>query len=161
VNDCEAGDNPTAGATDPYPSNRIVQAFPAGSTILDVNLKLNGLTHSFPDDVDVLLSKGELARTVMSDVGGSDAVASIILRLDDEAATSLPDEALLTSGRFKPTNKPSEEDRPDEFPRRASLSGFDGLSPNGTWRLRVFDDSQVDCGRLEQGWSLTIRASVP
>jgi hypothetical protein len=164
-NDCESG--PTEGAADPYPSNRIVQAFPAGSTILDVNLKLIDFTHTYPDDVHMLLSKGSQSRMVMSDVGDGEDVAGIILILDDEAARPLPDEEQLTSGRFKPTNVDDEHD-PVEFPEPVGdvkvnhhLRGFDGLNPNGKWQLRVVDDQGADCGRLEQGWGLKITASVP
>jgi hypothetical protein len=166
VNDCESG-GPTEGAADPYPSNRIVQAFPAGSTITDVNLKLIDFTHTYPDDVDVLLSKGSQSRTVMSDVGDGEGVAGIILILDDEAARPLPDEEQLTKGVYKPTNVDDEHD-PVEFPEPVGdvkvnhhLRGFDGLNPNGKWQLRVVDDQGADCGRLEQGWGLKITASVP
>jgi hypothetical protein len=165
-NDCESG--PTEGAADPYPSIiRVGGAFPAGSTITDVNLKLNEFTHTYPDDVHMLLSKGSQSRTVMSDVGDGEDVAGITLQLDDEAARPLPDEEQLTSGRFKPTNVDDEHD-PVEFPEpvgdvkvNSHLRGFDGLSPNGKWKLRVFDDANGDCGRLESGWGLTIKASVP
>jgi hypothetical protein len=165
VNDCESG--PTEGAADPYPSNRIVQAFPAGSTILDVNLKLIDFTHTYPDDVHMLLSKGSQSRMVMSDVGDGEDVAGIILILDDEAARPLPDEEQLTKGVYKPTNVDDEHD-PVEFPEPVGdvkvnhhLRGFDGLNPNGKWQLRVVDDQGADCGRLEQGWGLKITASVP
>jgi hypothetical protein len=162
--DCSNGD--TEGPARPYPSVRPVKAFAAGSNILDVNLVLKGFSHTYPDDVDVLLSKGLRSRTVMSDVGDGDEVTSIFLKLDDEAANFLPDEDELTSGRFKPTNV-QDDGEGDAFPepvgnvnQRSSLKGFDGLSPNGKWKLRVADDAGSDCGSLEQGWSLTIRARV-
>jgi hypothetical protein len=149
VSDCDSG--PTQGVTESYPSQRSIQSFPAGSTISDVNLVLRDYTHSFPDDVGVLLSKGGRNRLVMDNVGGPFGVNDINLTLNDEAATHLPNDEQLVSGSFKPTNP---------FNATASLSGFDGLSPNGTWNMRVADKSKGDCGEFGDGWSLIIRARV-
>jgi hypothetical protein len=103
-------------------------------------------------------------RTVMSDVGNGGAVNNITLRLDDEAATSLPDAAPLTGGTFRPTNVdtttdtfPSPAPTPSGLPQ---LSGFDGLNPNGTWSLWVVDDASGDVGEFAGGWSIKIRARV-
>ena len=164
VVDCGSG--PTQGAAASYPSAKTIKAFPAGSTIRDVNLVLRNFSHSFPDDVDVLLSKGQRNRTVMSDVGAGDDVNNITLTLDDEASTPLPDQQPpLASGTFKPFNSEGI----DEFPgiaaadvsTNSSLSGFDGRNPNGIWALRVVDDTDDDCGQIGGGWTLIIKASVP
>ncbi|CAN5244254.1 hypothetical protein BH18ACT10_BH18ACT10_04950 [soil metagenome] len=135
----------TSGAATPYPSEKNVSGFKQG-TILDVDLTLKNYTHAFPDDVDVLLSKENsgVNRTVMSDVGGSFPVNNITLKLDDEATNGLlPDNGPLVGGRFKPTNVGSGDAFPAPAPApdgRKALSGFDGLNPNGTWKLRVVDD---------------------
>ena len=142
---------PTEGKAAPYPSQLSIGSFPAGTTILDVNLKLRRFTHASPDDVGVLLSKGGRNRLVMDNVGGPFDVNDINLTLNDEAATHLPNDEQLVSGSFKPTNP---------FNATASLSGFDGLSPNGTWNMRVADKSKGDCGEFGDGWSLIIRARV-
>jgi hypothetical protein len=162
-----------AGLAEPYPSIRSVQAFPSGSTILDVNLVLRGFSHTHPDDVDVLLTKGipkgSRARTVMSDVGSNKGVNDITLTLDDEADEPLPEEGPLVSGRFKPTNLAGGLGTItlDLFPppvgninANPSLN-FEGLSPNGQWKLRVADDESADCGEFAGGWSLIIKARVP
>jgi hypothetical protein len=164
---CQTGE--TEGAASPYPSKRNVQAFPEGSTTLDVNLVLRSFWHSFPDEVDVLLSKGVRTRTVMSDAGGSDDVNGITLNLDDEAANGhLPDESQLVSGRFKPTNYVGDDGGLDDFPEPvpdfsplSALSRFDGTNPNGLWKLRVNDDAAGDCGQFAGGWRLIIKARVP
>ena len=148
--DCSSG--PTQGVAEPYPSRRSIGAFAAGSTISDVNLVLRDFSHTYPDDVGVMLSKGGRDRLVMDDVGGGTTVNDITLTLDDEAATPMPDNEQLVSGSFQPTNP---------FNFNAPLSGFDGLSPNGTWNLRVADEAQADCGEFGGGWSLIIRARVP
>jgi hypothetical protein len=147
------GSGPTQGKAGPFPSRLRIQDFPAGSTITDVNLKLRGFTHTFPDDVGVILSKGvQPGRLVMEHVGDGDNVSDITLTLDDEAANDLPDEDALVTGRFKPTNG---------YDKIESLAAFDGLSPNGNWTLRVVDHVDGDCGELGDGWSLRIEARVP
>jgi hypothetical protein len=121
----------------------------------------------------------------MSDVGGpplfgdTAIVNGINLTLDDEAANSLPDNALLTTGTYKPTKGTtpfcnafldfrclSYVDDPvlDIWPSPATalsvsgrqLSGFHGKAPNGTWKLYVIDDTQGGVGTFASGWSLEI-----
>ena len=153
----------TSGTAVPYPSERSVQGFNQG-TILDVNLSLKNFSHTFPEDVDVLLSKKGRTRTVMSDVGGSADVTNITLNLDDEAPNGfLPDSGPLVGGRFRPTNIGAGDIFPQPTPTPSSqseLSGYDGMNPNGPWRLRVVDDTGADVGRFAGGWSITIRARV-
>jgi hypothetical protein len=156
-----------SGPAAPYPSEKNV-TFPSGSHIRDVNLTLKNYTHTYPDDVDVLLKKGTHNRTVMSDVGDEFDVSTISLVLNDEASSTLPDGAQLAGGSYKPSNAEDNPDEGDEFPApapiqdtRSALSGFDTLNPNGTWKLFVQDDANDDCGKFGGGWSLTIKAAVP
>lgn len=154
----------SSGAATPYPSERNVQGFDQG-IVLDVNLTLKNYTHTFPDDVDVLLSKKGKTRTVMSDVGFNTPANNITLKLDDESPNGpLLDNGPLVGGSFRPNN----EDGVDSFPAptptpsaQSALSGFDGINPNGTWKLRVVDDvPSVDGGQFAGGWSITIKARV-
>ena len=156
-----------SGPATPYPSEKNV-TFPSGSHIRDVNLTLKNYTHTFPDDVDVLLKKGTHNRTVMSDVGSNEDVSNITLVLNDEATSALPDDVGLVGGSFKPRNVEDNPDGGDQFPApaptqdtRSALSGFDTLNPNGTWKLFVQDDGGGDCGKFGGGWSLRIKAAVP
>ena len=156
-----------SGPAAPYPSEKNV-TFPSGSHIRDVNLTLKNYTHTFPDDVDVLLKKGTHNRTVMSDVGSNEDVSNITLVLNDEATSALPDDVGLVGGSFKPRNVEDNPDGGDQFPApaptqdtRSALSGFDTLNPNGTWKLFVQDDGGGDCGKFVGGWSLRIKAAVP
>ncbi|HEU5430682.1 MAG TPA: hypothetical protein VFU81_03415 [Thermomicrobiales bacterium] len=154
------------GPAAPYPAPIRVSGLTKGR-ILDVVLRLNGLTHFYPDDLDILLTApGGQNAIVLSDVGSNNLVANITLTLDDEAAAPLPDIDRLTSGRFKPTNV-VEAGFPDGFPAPApspsgavALSTFDGANPNGVWSLFIFDDSQGDAGGVARGWALTIEARV-
>jgi hypothetical protein len=155
------------GPATPYPSTVAAGGMRRGK-ILDVNLTLKGYTHTYPDNVDVMLvGPGGQNAIIMSDVGGNDTTpaSNITLTLDDEAANSMPDSGQLISGIFKPTNNEGPDVDYFPAPRPApsglvALSTFDRTNPNGTWSLYVFDDQPVDGGQLAEGWSLTIRARV-
>ena len=149
----------TTANTSPDPSAVVVAGLPVGVT--DVDLTLSGLSHDYPDDLDMLLtSPSGDSSVVLSDVGGDTAVSGVSLLLDDEAGADLPDDQPLTSGSYRPTDAVDPDDDPDPFPDDAgAMSVFDGTDPNGTWTLRVLDDGFGDEGRLD-GWSLTI-ATVP
>ena len=156
---------PLSGAASLYPSPITVSGL--NGTVVDVNVTLTGLSHTFPDDVDVLLV-GPLGQKVilMSDVGSGSAVAGINLILDDAASSSLPDASALASGTFRPTvgvvcGTCSFNGTPPApaGPYGTTLSGFNATAPNGTWNLFVFDDNGGDSGSLSGGWSLDILAT--
>ncbi len=146
---------PALGDASPFPATLNV----AGviGTILDVNVSLNGLSHTFPDDLDILLVGPQGQKLLlMSDVGGNPDLVSVNLTFDDAAAASLPDSTQIVSGSYKPTNIGGS----DTFtgvagPFDSLLSVFNGTDPNGDWRLYVVDDFSLDSGTLA-GWSLTI-----
>jgi hypothetical protein len=152
----------TSGAAAPYPSDVNAGGF-RGGRVLDVNVTLKNFSHNWPKDVDVMLSHRGVNRTVMSDVGTTLPVNNITLTLDDETATSLPGSAQLTGGRFRPTNLDGADDFPAPAPvpsAQAPLAGFDGLDPNGVWKLWVVDDGTADVGQFAGGWSIRIKARV-
>ncbi len=153
-----------AYAASPYPSEINATSFGLRGKIIDVNLTLNNYSHTWPDDVEVLLVHPKGNRTVMSDSGGANAVSNISIGLDDEAADSLPNHTQLSSGTYKPTNNLGDSDffpapAPSPFNPEAALSGFDGLNPFVTWKLYVVDDfSDTHVGSFGGGWSLEIEA---
>lgn len=151
-------------AADPYPSEIAVGGFKG--PIRDVNVRLENFVHFYPDDVQVLLvGPGGQTAIVMANVGGGGDVAAVSLRLDDEAGDSLPDDATLGSGRFRPTNATNTIvefiDLPPLATANAALSVFDGTNPNGTWRLFVQDEyAPTDAGAFAGGWALEITAKA-
>jgi subtilisin-like proprotein convertase family protein len=171
-------DEGNTGPASPYPSTIQVSGLD-GATIRDVNVKLRGYSHTFPDDVDVLLVGP--ARTgkdalIMSDAGGGRDLTGVSLTIDDEAPSPLPNRSRLAkpivSASYKPSNYigtmksdgtvPTE---PDIFPGvtysgKVKLSAFNRARPNGTWRLYVVDDGHADTGQFAGGWSLQITARV-
>jgi hypothetical protein len=124
--------------------------------------------------VDVLLvgPQGQKA-LVMSDAGGADNTDSVNLTLDDEATSTLPDNAQITSGSYKPTRGSITSIQGDcaapaafpapapQGPYASDLSVFDNSDPNGTWSLYVIDDCQADAGLFAGGWSLDITTDAP
>ena len=139
----------------PYPSSISVPALTGNVT--DVNVSLNSLTHTYSDDVDIMLVHAGQAVMIMSDVGGSGDLGFTLV-LDDEATSSMPDETAITAGSWRPTNFVYPETLPAPAPSSTTgyaLWAFDGLTPNGSWDLYVFDDASGDSGSLAS-WSVTI-----
>ena len=167
------------GRASTHPSEIAVSGFKKGSKITNVRVNLNGLSHGFPDDLDLLLvgPKGQNI-LIMSDVGGSVPVQDITLSLDDAFESNgegdLPDEQGIapanTFNRFAPTNIGSGDTFPAPAPTPSTankLAVFNGTDPNGTWKLFAVDDeahkveagqTPVDVGELAGGWSLEITA---
>jgi uncharacterized repeat protein (TIGR01451 family) len=158
--------NDEAAAT-PYPS--LIGVSGISGNIASAKVTLNGFTHDYPDDVDILL-EGPGGQTVMlmSDSGGSHRVSNATLTFDDAASGSLPDEDQIVSGTYKPSNFAGPGSG-DSFPPPApqpvsggispytntSLSIFRGTDPNGIWKLYVVDAVELGAGRISNGWSLT------
>ena len=143
----------------PYPSSVRVQCVP--NTVNRATVTLRGFTHSYPDDVDIMLATPD-GRCVMlmSDAGSGSLANNINITLDDSAAIPLPDEAQLFTGTFRPANYDTE---PDPFPAPApklppvaTLSALGGADPNGFWSLFVVDDFQLDTGVINNGWVLRL-----
>jgi subtilisin-like proprotein convertase family protein len=155
----------TSGPATPYPSNITVSGLTG--TISNVSVTLNNLTHTFPDDLDVLLV-GPNGQSVllMSDAGGSDNASGINLTFNDSAAP-IPDQVALSSGAYSPGNYGGSGDAfPAPAPVNLSpdpqrLAVFNGTTPNGTWSLYIVDDGDSDVGSIQGGWSISITTSLP
>ena len=157
------------GPATPYPSG--IEVSGLSGSVSDVNVTLSGLSHTFPDDIGVLLVGPEGQKTIlMTDVGGFDDFGGI-LTFDDAASGPLPDEGPLSSGTYQPTRGTihfNSCQAPSSFPDTApagpydsSLSVFDGSNPNGTWQLYVIDDTPLELpgppGGSITGWSLDMQ----
>jgi glucose/arabinose dehydrogenase len=149
---------PDHGNGSPDPSLINVAGMPG--TISKVIVTLNGLSHTYPDDIDILLV-GPDGQTVllMSDAGGEFDVDQVPLTFDSETSASLPDSDPISSGTYRPTDYESG----DWFsasapvgPYGSSLSMLNQTSPNGLWQLFLNDDAAVDFGVIAGGWELTI-----
>lgn len=154
----------TVGPASPYPST-ITTSFPVGSVVTDVDVTLQGETHTFPNDIDALLvaPDGATASMIMSDAGGGHPGASnVSLTLDDEAVNPVP--TPVVAGTYQPTDvgAPNDDAMPAPAPApdaTGGLSNFDGLLASGTWSLYVADDVGGDSGSIS-GWSLDITVAA-
>ena len=151
----------TSGVGSPYPSNINVSGV-LGS-VTKVTVTLTSFSHTFPDDLDILLVGPTGAKMLlMSDTGGSLDINNITLTFDDAAAGNLPDSTQMSTGTFRPTNIGAGDVFPAPAPAApygSTLAGFNGLNPNGTWSLYVVDDTSGDSGAIANGWSLTIQTA--
>jgi subtilisin-like proprotein convertase family protein len=161
------------GQATPYPSAITVGGL---GSVTDVNVTIHGLTHTWPDDIGLLLvSPAGQSTILMADSGGSDDVSGITLVFDDAASGGLPDESRIESGTYKPSVGSAVPfagcSAPQSFPTDAtgtnppagpygsSLSVFNGSDPNGIWKLYVIDDSISEVGSIT-GWSLDISTTT-
>ena len=151
-----------AGPAGPYPSVLAVSGLK--HNITSVSLTFVGLTHSFPDDLDVLLvSPSGQASLVLSDVGGGlPGVTGINLTVFGGGGP-LPNGTPLLAGSFGPTDFEPGDTFPvgppgGVGPYSADFSLFNGTNPNGNWLLFIRDDTNFDGGALS-GWTLSLTAN--
>jgi subtilisin-like proprotein convertase family protein len=166
---------PTGAPAAPYPSTIDVSG--VTGRVSKVTVRLADFTHTFPDDIDVLLV-GPVGQkfVLMSDAGGGPDVVNVTLTFDDGATQELPDFSLIASGVYRPTNYGAVDPFPPPAPPPPPMapypspapaggatlaSAFNGVDPNGTWSLYVVDDAGVDIGSIAGGWSLSITTAVP
>jgi CSLREA domain-containing protein len=158
---------PASGATTPYPSDILISGI-TGNLITQVAVQLNGLSHTFPADLDVLLvGPGGERVMLLSDAGSSAAISDVNLLFSPTATASPPQASQLVTGTVLPANYANDansSDFTDPFPNPApdvldrepaDLTVFNGTNPNGTWSLYVSDDFQgADGGTIATGWTL-------
>lgn len=117
---------------------------PDKGTIEDINVRI-WIYHSYDANLDVyLVSPSGTEITLFTDVGGEDN-NFVNTVLDDEASTSITSGSAPFNGAY----------RPEE-----SLSKLDGEEMQGTWILRVYDDSTSNEGYLS-AWSIEITYPSP
>ena len=152
------------GPATPYPAIINVSGL-NNLRILDLNVTLTGLSHTFPNDIGFLLvAPGGQTVVLINGAGGDTPITNVNITLDDEAAASLPFSGGIASGTYIPTNFfPA-----DVFPAPAPggpygslLSVFDNTDPNGAWRLYINDFAAGDSGLLAGGFSLQISVAEP
>jgi T5SS/PEP-CTERM-associated repeat protein len=87
----------TSGRASPYPSVLAVTGL--GGTITNLTVTLSGLSHTFPDDLDILLvGPGGQKVMLMSDAGGGFALGNATLVFDDAAILeAMPTTTMVSS----------------------------------------------------------------
>jgi CSLREA domain-containing protein len=167
----------TGGPASPYPSDINVSGVAGAMT--DVKVTLFGVSHTFPDDIDVLLvGPGGQKFLLMSDVGDNPNLNNRTFTFSDSAASFMPDapSTAIASGTYKPTNYDASQQN-DDFDAPAPAppffspgpagtdtfnSVFAGGDANGTWSLYVRDAfAGSDNGVINAGWKLEVTTSAP
>ena len=157
--------NDVTSAT-PYPSSIVVGGLK--QTISTMSVTINGMSHTFPNDVDIMLEKqGGPRMVIMSDTGGGNDLNNLTFTLTDSAASPLPDlNGTITAGSFRPADyvaggdtflapAPATFGEPAPTGSATFASTFGGIDPNGTWNLYVMDNVGGDVGSISGGWTLT------
>ncbi|HEY9509777.1 MAG TPA: hypothetical protein VIV82_07945, partial [Verrucomicrobiae bacterium] len=152
-----------SGPASLYPSSVTVSG--VTGTVVRVTATLNGFSHGYPSDVDVLLISPDFQSVkLMFDCGGTFPVTGAVLTFDDTAPTALPSSGQIVSGTYRPADYDNPLGDSDFFPSPAPDGGYGSSlnalasSPNGTWSLYVMDQFSGDSGSLN-GWSLSLVTS--
>jgi uncharacterized repeat protein (TIGR01451 family) len=153
---------PDSGLASPYPSS--VQVSGAVGTLSKLTVTLFGLTHSFVNDVNVLLVAPNMQGVVlMAHAGNQSSLTNATLTFDDDVSARVPADGVINSGTYQPS---AYEDIPDFSPAPAgpygtNLISFAGIDPNGAWSLYVLDSQDGDSGVIAKGWKLQATTIVP
>ncbi len=151
---------PDSGAATVYPSTITVSGLLP--SIATVSVTLNGLSHTFPDDLDVMLSAPGSATPVMlmSDAGGGNDISNLQLTFADDAGVALGDDVPINnSATCLSVNNEAGDVLPAPAPNGApavKLGSLRGTPANGTWSLWIADDAAADSGVLAGGWCLNL-----
>ena len=154
---------PQAGPASVYPSTITISGFEGA--VSKVTVGLLNLSHTFPEDLDVLLvSPTGRKILLMSDAGGGNRIDHVNLTFNDGVSNSLPALGQIQSGTFKPSSYESGDPFPAPAPAapyETTLANLSGEDPNGHWSLYVVDDAGGDSGSLAGGWWLSIAEIQP
>ncbi|MEX2238500.1 MAG: Ig-like domain-containing protein [Dehalococcoidia bacterium] len=123
---------------------------PAKSVLVDVRAKLNDLTYSNADDLDIYFRSPEEAGRqtleLMSDAGGQGSLSNIDLTFGDSFSSQLPDESAIASESYKPTDHDPYADVASNLISGNVFSGYNGINPVGEWDILVRDDTSSNAG---------------
>ena len=152
-------------AADVYPSAITVSGAPG--SITSVSVQINGFSHTFPDDVGmVLVGPGGQALLLQDGAGDDPDMVGVTYFFSDAAAAQLPDLTAWTAGTYKPTAYTTGDNFGAPGPGTtyaspapsgsATLSSvYSGTSANGTWNLFVEDFVAGDSGSISGGWCIS------
>ena len=153
---------PEFGFATPSPSTIMVSGL--SGMIRKINVTLKELTHTWPEDIEVvLISPTGQKAVLMSGAGSGYPLDDIDLTFEGDAQAALSDEGQIVSGTYRATNFKTQQvstsaDLPGLYV--TNLSGFNGFDPNGDWDLYVIDEDHQDGGRVTTGWTLTLSTTI-
>lgn len=148
----------TSGPASTYPIPIPVTGVSA--SVAGVRVQVNGLSHTWPADLDFLLVAPD-GRTMVfqSDAGGGIDLSNATYTIEDAASALLPADSVLGLANYRPADYADDDTFPAPAPaapyQRATPVGsatfataFDGAAANGSWNVYIVDDSGADSGQL-------------
>lgn len=142
----------TEGKAGTYPLTIEVSGF--DGTVEAVSVRLVGLSHERPEDLDVwLVAPDGTVVTLLSDVGGGEPSDGADILIVDGAD---PASGFELSSQLSPTDRERDDQRKNGPPATTDLGALEGIDPNGEWQLLIADDRAGASGELGS-WTLQIR----
>jgi subtilisin-like proprotein convertase family protein len=144
------------------PSSSTVSVSGLRGNVVDVEVALNGVTHTDPSDLDILLVPPSGPATVlMSDACGAGDVANYNWTFKSTGSLPFMPPGGCPDFYYRPTNlggfaTDNWPDVPPSVQANGQLTSYHGKVKNGDWSLYVVDDAPGDSGRIARGWSLTL-----
>ena len=171
---------PANGPAGPYPSTINVAGLVGN--VDKVTVTINGLYHTLPSDIMMVLASPTTNALLMNDVGGDKGlgVTNFTVTIDDAAAYYMSVSNLVSGASTN--NKPTpyiEFGQTTMFlgnnwgylpvmpypapaaPYATNLSVFSGAPANGPWSLYVADNKAQDYGAISGGWSVNLSTGNP
>lgn len=158
----------------PYPAPITVSGLPT-SLISKVTVRLNTISHTYSDDVAILLvGPGGQTVQLLADSGGaadlvgnyifdSTATKGIANTVSTTAVTATTYLPSIGSGTDSGGSTPMLANYPAPAPASpygTNLNAFNVTQPNGTWNLYIYDDTTADSGTIAN-WSLILDLLTP
>jgi subtilisin-like proprotein convertase family protein len=156
---------PDGGATSGNGVTSTIVVSGLDGILVDVDVRLNGLSHTYSEDLEIFIvgPSGGLTVVLMEGLGGPEDWTDDTLTFSD-GSPLIQDGSPGTSGTFGPGKSPNPIGcgAPPCNVAGTALSVFNGLSANGTWTLLAYDGGALDIGSIANGFSLilTTRPSV-
>jgi len=122
------------------PRDSIVVNIPNTFGVVDVNVRLDTIVHTYDGDLSIALSHlaGNVTLAGQVGAGGDNFINTV---LNDSATTPIGSGVAPFTGSFQPSSP---------------LSAFNGLAVNGSWVLAIDDLASGDSGVLK-AWCLVLR----
>jgi hypothetical protein len=168
---------PVGGAGNFGPANEYPSTIPVSGvagTVTDVEVTLFDVDSGNADDADAVLVGPNGAKVMLlSDVCGDQGMSTGTWTFDDDAPTFLSNNGpcnLIDEQRFMPSNYVGNDGVDDNLgvapggpapPYVNSMAALAGGSPNGDWKLFMFDDHGDISGFSIDGWGLRLEVTPP
>ncbi|HEY1039004.1 MAG TPA: choice-of-anchor J domain-containing protein [Bacteroidia bacterium] len=146
MNAMDIPDNNPAGVVSAIPFCGIANNL--GTNIQVKRLTIDGITHTWPDDIELTLFAPNGDSLLLAADIGADNVDYPTVTFTDTALTNIIvfDEDAIVSGYYHTQDS-------------AGFAKFNGQDPNGVWRLRIVDDAGADVGTFNS-WTLEFDNNV-